>query len=239
MIVINFSDLEYFNYLCEVKSFTKVAEDLFVSQPSISMSIAKLEKELGVKLISRGSAKKDLVITEAGKVLKEGAIKIISELEDIKFKIKELNNKNIKLGIPPIISLDYIKGLINLDIFKDIDIVQFSSENLIDKFLNNDIDIALIGLLSKIKVIGFDFYNLSEDKFVFCIKKDKFLNCEILDLSNFENEKWIVLDYAFLHKVIFKKLCAKLNIKPKNIIYVKDIKTAMNFLENGIGVGVF
>ena len=44
----NLSQLYYFRKLAEVKHYTHAAEELFISQPTLSNSISQLEKELGI-----------------------------------------------------------------------------------------------------------------------------------------------------------------------------------------------
>ena len=56
----NLSHLQYFRELAQVQHYTKAAHNLFISQPTLSHSIAALEDELGVKLFEKngGSAEK-------------------------------------------------------------------------------------------------------------------------------------------------------------------------------------
>ena len=49
----NLSQLYYFRKLAEVKHYTHAAEELFISQPTLSNSISQLEKELGIPLFKR------------------------------------------------------------------------------------------------------------------------------------------------------------------------------------------
>lgn len=49
----NLSQLYYFKKLSEIKHFNKAAKELYITQPTLSNSITKLEKELGVSLFSR------------------------------------------------------------------------------------------------------------------------------------------------------------------------------------------
>lgn len=49
----NLSQLYYFRKLAEVKHYTHAAEELFISQPTLSNSISQLEKELGIPLFER------------------------------------------------------------------------------------------------------------------------------------------------------------------------------------------
>ena len=49
----NLSHLQYFRELAQVQHYTKAAHNLFISQPTLSHSIAALEDELGVKLFEK------------------------------------------------------------------------------------------------------------------------------------------------------------------------------------------
>lgn len=49
----NLSHLQYFRELAQVQHYTKAAHNLFISQPTLSHSIASLEDELGVKLFEK------------------------------------------------------------------------------------------------------------------------------------------------------------------------------------------
>ena len=53
----NLSQLYYFRKLAEVKHYTHAAEELFISQPTLSNSISQLERELGIPLFEREGRK--------------------------------------------------------------------------------------------------------------------------------------------------------------------------------------
>lgn len=66
-----FDHLRYFNHLANVLSYTKAAEDLYIAQPTLSMAIKRMEKELGVQLLCRTKGGGKVELTEAGKVFHE------------------------------------------------------------------------------------------------------------------------------------------------------------------------
>ncbi len=76
-----FTQLEYIAALDTRKHFAKAAAQCFVTQPTLSMQIHKLEVELGVKLFDR--TKQPVVTTEAGKEIVAHARKIIAERDDL------------------------------------------------------------------------------------------------------------------------------------------------------------
>ncbi|WP_036824217.1 DNA-binding transcriptional regulator OxyR, partial [Photobacterium sanctipauli] len=75
----NIRDLEYLVALSEHKHFRKAAEACFVSQPTLSGQIRKLEDELGVALLERTSRK--VLFTDAGLSLVAQAQKVLLEVK--------------------------------------------------------------------------------------------------------------------------------------------------------------
>ena len=53
----NLKDLKYFSSLAKHKNFSKAAEECFVTQPTLSNQINKLEQELGLTLFERTNRK--------------------------------------------------------------------------------------------------------------------------------------------------------------------------------------
>ena len=74
--------IKYFIKITESMSFTQAAKDLYIAQPAISQQIAELEEELGVKLFSR--AKRQIELTDAGKIFLSKAQRILQDLEKAK-----------------------------------------------------------------------------------------------------------------------------------------------------------
>ncbi|MGR5261043.1 DNA-binding transcriptional regulator OxyR [Vibrio astriarenae] len=75
----NIRDFEYLVSLAEHKHFRKAAEACFVSQPTLSGQIRKLEDELGTALLERNSRK--VLFTDAGLQLVEQAKRILAEIK--------------------------------------------------------------------------------------------------------------------------------------------------------------
>lgn len=93
-IAFTLDQLRILKAIVQEKSFKKAAESLYISQPAVSFQIQNLERSLNTALFYRHSRKAQL--TEAGKLLSEYAVKILSLCEESYRSIKDL--ENLKFG---------------------------------------------------------------------------------------------------------------------------------------------
>jgi len=96
------SQLEYLVAVDRHGSFSKAAEQCFVTQPTLSMQIQKMEAELGVSLFDRG--RKPVQATPVGQLVIERAYRALQEFKAIAEVVREQRNTlsgEIRLGIIP------------------------------------------------------------------------------------------------------------------------------------------
>lgn len=96
--------LRTFAHVAELRSFTRAAAMLGVSQPALSRQIRLLEDELGVRLLHRNGHRVGL--TEAGEILAERAQGLLKELGDIRDEVKHHARRSglsgkVSIGISP------------------------------------------------------------------------------------------------------------------------------------------
>ena len=132
------------------KNFTKAAEILYLSQPSLSKQIKTLEKNLDILLINRESNK--ISLTENGKVFLQYSERILALCEESCRALIDLKNGdrgNLKVGasqttgtylMPRVLAL-FAKNYPQIDLN-----VQVNSTRLIaNNIINREIDIAVVG----------------------------------------------------------------------------------------------
>ena len=99
VIDMNTKNLEYFIQVVDLNSFTKAAEECFISQSAISQAIKSLEEELGFSLMIR--SKKGFDLTPAGRYLYLEGKNIIHDMKDIATHasfISQNNNQTLRVG---------------------------------------------------------------------------------------------------------------------------------------------
>ena len=79
--------LRYFLTVAKEQSFTKAAEQLHITQPTLSRQLAALEEELGTVLFNRGG--RNVTLTDEGILLKRRALEIIDLEDKIREEFKE------------------------------------------------------------------------------------------------------------------------------------------------------
>jgi LysR family transcriptional regulator, hydrogen peroxide-inducible genes activator len=98
----NLRDLRYLIALAEHKHFGRAAEASFVSQPTLSTQIKKLEDELGVALVERTPRK--VLLTEVGKEIVQRAREVLNEVDQIRAiarRTLDPESGTVRLGIFP------------------------------------------------------------------------------------------------------------------------------------------
>lgn len=80
--------LQYFRAVCIHQNFRKAAEELHVSQPSLSIAIGNLEDDLGVYLFRRKG--RHIELTKLGKYYQEQIDRILNDLDNVTGKLKKL-----------------------------------------------------------------------------------------------------------------------------------------------------
>jgi len=86
--MLDLKQLQYFIAVTEQMNFSKAAEKLHISQPSLSNAIKKLEHEIGSPLLNRNT--RNLQLTEAGELLYERAKVILKNMEVLKIEMDEV-----------------------------------------------------------------------------------------------------------------------------------------------------
>ena len=98
----NLRDLQYLVALAEHRHFCRAAAASFVSQPTLSTQIMKLENELGIPLVER--APRRVMLTPAGHEIVERARRILAEVEQLKESARRTRDPEagtVRLGIFP------------------------------------------------------------------------------------------------------------------------------------------
>lgn len=152
------TQLQYVLAVAEYKNFTLAAEKSFVTQPTLSMQVQKLEDELDILIFDRG--KKPITITEVGKKIVAQAKNIVAEAERIKDIVdqdKGFIGGDYTLGIIPTVMPTLLPMFLNAFIKKypkvNLIIKEQSTQTMIKNILDGHLDAGIAATPLEIEFI--------------------------------------------------------------------------------------
>ena len=235
--------LKYFNALCRLKSFSKVASKFKVSQPTVSYAIKSLEEDLGAKLILRNQSHTDVSLTKEGELFKKYSLNAIQQLDMGITAVKNAHDGRIKIGITAALSrfFDLTKHISSLEeIFKtEIGVLEDGSKEITKKIISNKLDIALFGTSKEVFSSNLDLKKIATFPFKLAVPKKHPLSKEShVHLSQLEHEKFILFNEHFIHNEVFWKFMNSYGIIPNILAEVSDIQGFENFIQQKNTIGL-
>ncbi|KQC34039.1 transcriptional regulator [Nonlabens sp. YIK11] len=142
------TQLKYVLAVAQYQNFTKAANKVFVTQPTLSMQIQKLEDELDVQIFDR--TKKPIELTETGKKIVQQAHNIVNEsdrIQDIVDQEKGFIGGDFKIGVIPTVMPTllpmFLMNFVNRYPKVRLRIEELTTDNIINGLLEGSIDAAI------------------------------------------------------------------------------------------------
>lgn len=142
------TQLQYVLAVAEHQNFTKAAQKVFVTQPTLSMQIQKLEDELDIQIFDR--SKKPIQLTETGRKIVNQARNIVNEsdrIQDIVDQQKGFIGGEFRLGVIPTIMPTLLPMFLTNFIKKypkvKLKIEELNTEAIIEKLKEGHLDAAI------------------------------------------------------------------------------------------------
>ena len=143
------TQLQYVLAITEHKNFTKAAEKCFVTQPTLSTQIQKLEDELDILIFDR--SKKPIELTDVGRKIVNQAKNIVNEsdrIQDIVDQQKGFIGGEFKMGIIPTVMPTLLPMFLKAFIKKypkvNLKIEELTTEDIITKINDGHLDAAIV-----------------------------------------------------------------------------------------------
>ena len=243
--IIEIRKLDAFCKVIELKSFTRAAEAMLLSQPTISEHIRSLEEELGQKLVDRLA--REVEVTPAGKILYGYARKILQTRSEAVQAIEHYSGKlvgRIMLGcgtipgtyiLPELISefrLQYpaIKATLSIS----------SSRIISRKVLEGDLEFGVVG--AKWNNNGLSWREIFSDELTLVVHPaHPWASKKSVSLEDVTQEPFILRESESGTRKVFSKILGENGLKESNLQEVAEIGSTAAIKEAvkaGIGVSI-
>ncbi len=230
--------LEYFQAVAKAGNMSAAARELHVSQPSLSMTISRLEDDLGVHLFDRIGGR--IVLNKMGQDLLQNTDRILRELEEIRAKVKEQDGTGMGEVSFGVSVAGYVMQLIRtyLDQFPPVIFHQYYQKR--DQ-LRMQLESGLLDFaISKGKITGsnLQWVPLAEDELLAIVNRNHPLAArDAVYVSELLDQKF-VLNYTDLSEDgDFNRMFHPYERKPDIQFIGQEPAVVMEVIQKGLGVG--
>lgn len=233
------TQLSYMIAVAEAGNFTVAAEKVFVTQPTLSMQIQKLEDELGVQIFNR--TKKPIRLTNVGEQILKQARNILAEakrMDDIVAQEKGFIGGEFKLGILPTVMPTLLPMFLNTFINKhpkiNLKIQELNTDSIINQLKEGKIDAGIAA--TPLKYDNIEERPLYYEPFIGYIPEQHRLNkVEQLMQEDLQDENILVLEEGHCFRNQALSFCS---LKKNNAFDLKSgsFETLINLSNEGLGM---
>ncbi|MDA9818514.1 LysR substrate-binding domain-containing protein [Flavobacteriaceae bacterium] len=231
------TQLKYTLAVAEHGNFTTASDKCFVTQPTLSMQVQKLEEELGVVIFNRST--KPLQVTDIGKKVLFQAKKIVEEssrMNDVVSEEKGIIGGTLKVGIIPTVSSTLLPLFLNIFLKKhknvELKIEEFNTETISQKLEDNTIDCAIAATpLNNNTIIERPLYY---EPFIAYVPEHHFLaGNKTLGVDDLSNGDILILKdgHCFRNQVL--NLCSFEDLNKQYELKSGSFETLINLSNNG------
>ncbi|WP_211653547.1 LysR family transcriptional regulator [Planococcus alpniumensis] len=232
--------LSYFIEVAKHQSFTKAAQALHVTQPTLSKMVKNLEQEMDVSLFDRSSRK--VRLTDAGEVVFVQAQKIVNSLDDLSsslYDVMNLNKGKIKIGLPPVISTLFFPTIIAAfqSRYPDVTVilVEDGAKKVEEKVADGEVDLGFVML--PVDSERFDVVPFVDQEIKLLVHEDHPLaDRATRDLIDFRNDPFLLLSKEFTLNGRTVEFCRSEGFEPKIAYESSQWDFIVGMVEKNLGV---
>ena len=228
--------LAYFLAVCEELHFTRAAEKLGISQPTLSHQIRLLEKRLGTSLFRRIGKK--TYLTEAGEILQKHCIRAFHELEQAQTAIDELRGVRrgrLRIGCSGNHLLTSALMAFHAQ-YPDIElsVTELATDETMDGLLSNRLDIGVVFL--PLEDEQMDSIPLFDERLLLVVSSaHKLADAAFVKLDELRHIDLVLLQSKFLVRQMFDQYCIDAGFVPKPIMELSTLDSLLQMAARHIG----
>ncbi|MFE6165262.1 LysR family transcriptional regulator [Streptomyces sp. NPDC056486] len=239
-----FQQLLYFVAVAETRHFTRAAEQVHVSQPSLSQQVRALEKELGAELFSR--ARGNIALTDAGEALLPLARRILADADTARIEVQELaqlRRGRIRLGATPSVCTGLLPDVLRAfhDRHPGIQLLleESGSHDLVRELARGALDLAVVVLPLPSPSPALTTVELLREDLVVVSSPDapKF-GGRTVRVADLQRERLVMFRHGYDLRELTVAACRAEGFEPEFAVEGGEMDAVLGFVQAGLGVAV-
>lgn len=236
----NIRDLEYLVALAEHRHFRKAAEACFVSQPTLSGQIRKLEDELGVSLLERTSRR--VLFTDAGMRLVQQARNVLREvtiLTELASEQGESMTGPLHIGFIPTVGPYLLPKIIPMlrDCFPDLELFihEGQTQQLVQQLEEGKLDCVILASVEETQHLK-ELPLYDEPMLLAVNEKHRLAECAEVALDVLDGETLLMLGDGHCLRDQAMGFCFKVGAQEDQRFRATSLETLRNMVAAGSGI---
>jgi LysR family hydrogen peroxide-inducible transcriptional activator len=236
----NLRDLRYLVALADERHFGKAAERCFVSQPTLSAQVRKLEEYLGVPLVERQP--KRVALTPTGEKVVRRARTLLQEADaivDLARTDRDPLAGALKLALIPTVGpylLPHVVGRLRKELPRlKLMLYEYQTEPLLQKLRAGDIDLGIVAL--PVVLDGLEAAELYDEPFMLAVPAAHALaDVERVKLDDLRGETLLLLEDGHCLRDQALEVCSRIRVNEAQDYRATSLETLRQMVAAGHGV---
>jgi len=240
MADLKLKDLRYLVAVADTRHFGRAAERSFVSQPTLSAQLKKLEEYLGVQLIER--APKRVALTAAGEEIVERARRILEASEEIIELAKGHRDPlagRLKLALLPTIG-PYLLPNVAAKLRKQLPrlelmLYEYQTDPMLEKLHSGEIDVGILAM--PVPMDGLDSHVLYKEPFTVAMPSNhKLAGRSSIKIEDLSHETILLLEDGHCLRDQALDICSGTGVHEKQDFRATSLETLRQMVAAGVGI---
>ena len=236
----NLRDLRYLVALADERHFGKAAERCFVSQPTLSAQVRKLEEYLGVPLVERQP--KRVALTPTGEKVVRRARTLLQEADaivDLARTDRDPLAGALKLALIPTVGpylLPHVVGRLRKELPRlKLMLYEYQTEPLLQKLRAGDIDLGIVAL--PVVIDGLEAAELYDEPFMLAVPAAHALaDVERVKIDDLRGETLLLLEDGHCLRDQALEVCSRIRVNEAQDYRATSLETLRQMVAAGHGV---
>ena len=241
MYFVELAQLEAFLQVAQHRSFSRAAEALFLTQPSVTARIQSLEREIGERLFERTG--RSVTLTDAGHAFMphaQRALTAVQEGTDAIEAVRHGDIGSIRIGASDTIATYVLPGILKQ--FREtrprvhVHLTTGQTEGIVEKLLAGETHVAVSRLTQHPEIESLHLYN--DDLALVCSPSHPFASRGQVTVAEAGKEPFLFFERSSSYHTLVYSMFLRVGVVPESVMELDSMETTKHMVEAGLGIAI-
>ncbi|MDH5649695.1 MAG: DNA-binding transcriptional regulator OxyR [Gammaproteobacteria bacterium] len=238
----NLRELEYLVAISEERHFHKAAQRCFVSQPTLSGQLKKLENELGILLVERNN--RQVIMTDVGEAVADQARNILAQAKGIKEIAQSFYDPmagELHVGLIPTVA-PYLLPIVMPALRRHYPklrlwLHEYQTMALLEKLRRAELDVLILALPVQTGTNEFAELHLFNEPFQLAVARNEALaDKSVISLNDLDNREILLLEEGHCLRDHALEVCLTAGALENAAFHASSLETLRHMVAEGMGI---